>query len=274
MTSKILLSLYCLVAVCLLFSCTKDHWPPSLKKGDITGKVIMYDSMGVALSNHAGVLVTIDSTGLSAITDATGAYSFKKVKAGQYNFSYSKEGYGTYRIIRQLHTGGTTATQLPDAEVGKIYDGPTVTSFDYFGLGSPNNPQIVTVTSFASPMRLPAASVLYMDTIPDLSKTNFRGYIRYAALQGIQDSMYYWTPDIDPHVIRADSVLLKARHLYFYLAFDNLRDIKYIDEQGRTIHPCTGKRLGAFQLYGALFEENPYSSRQTGDGTQLRFNQR
>ncbi|PSL33493.1 carboxypeptidase-like regulatory domain-containing protein [Chitinophaga ginsengisoli] len=271
MTSKTLLSLCCFVTVGVLFSCSKDqHSEPYLKKGDITGKVIIYDSLGRALSNHSGVVVTIDSTNLSAITDSTGAYTFKKVKTGRYSFTYKKNGYGTYRIIRQLHAGGPP-TLLPVADVGKIYNGPPVSLFDYFGLGSPDNPQVVTYTEFQSPMRLPTASVLYIDTTPALTSTNFRAYIRYNAQQGFQNSMWYQTPDIDPHVIRADSILINARRLYFYLAFDNVRDIKYVDEQGRTIHPCTGTKLGSFMLSGSTFQENPNSSRQASDGIQLRF---
>jgi len=119
-------------------------------------------------------------------------------------------------------------------------------------------------------MRLPTASVLYIDTTPALTSTNFRATIRYNPLQGLQGSNWYQTPDIDPHVIRADSVLIHAFFLYFYLAFDNNRDIHYIDEQGRTVYPCTGKSLGAYRLSRSTFEENPYSSRKTGDNLRFR----
>ncbi len=268
MTSKIFLSVFCISAMCLMASCTKDpHWPPShATKGDITGKVTIYDSLGRALSDHSGVRVTLDSSNLSTITDASGAYTFKKVKAGRYSFTYAKPGYGTYRIIRQLHAGSAQATQLPDADVGKIYDGPPVTSFAYFGLGgTPDNPRTVILIDFAYDMRLPTASVLYMDSssalLPDtgaaFTKTNFRANIRYNAQQGYQFPTQYQTPEIDPEVIRADSVLLYSRFINFYLAFDNIRDIHYIDEQGRTIYPCTGAKLGQFNIQGSIFQWDP-----------------
>lgn len=277
MTSKILLSLCCIAAIYSLVSCTREELqgppgPPgdtgvySPLKGDILGRVFVYDTLGKALADYSGVIVKIDSTDLSDTTDASGAYSFSQVPAGRYNFSYSKEGYGTYRIIRQLHPGGPQATKLADADVGQIYNGPPVTYFEAFGTGSPDNPNIVTYTEFASPMRRPAASVLYISNTNDLSRTNFKANIRYRAGEGFQESMWYQTPEIDPNVIRADSTLIYARDLYFYLAFDNLKDIHYIDEQGRTVYPCTGTRLGSFKFYGQLFWRNPNSSTRMSDG--------
>jgi hypothetical protein len=276
MTSKIILSLFSLIAIYSSFSCTKEgtQGPPGPPgdtgmyvplKGDIKGKVIVYDSLGIALADYSGVEVIIDSTDLKDTTDASGAYSFSDVPAGRYNFSYRKEGFGTYRIIRQLHPGGPQPTQLKDADVGQIYNGPPVTYFDYFGLGSPNNPDIVVYVEFASEMRLPTAAVLYISNTPDLSATNFKTNIRYN--RGFYESSNaFQTSPIDPNVIRADTTLLFAPDLYFYLAFDNVRRIYYIDEQGRIVYPCTGTRLGSFRLYGQLFARNPFSSTRTNSG--------
>lgn len=276
MTSKIILSLFSLIAMYSLFSCTKEgppgpQGPPgdtgvyATLKGDISGKVMIYDSLGRALADHSGVVVIIDSTGLADTTDASGAYSFSQVPAGRYNFSYMKEGYGTYRIIRQLHPGGPQTTKLVNADVGQIYDGPEVTFFEHYGFGSPDNPRIVTQMEFASPMRRPTASVLYIDTSANLSSTNFQANIKYYASMPPSD-MWYQTPEIDPEVIRADSALINARNLYFYVAFDNVRNIYYIDERGRTVYPCTGKRLGSFLLSGSTFTRTPFSTRKADDG--------
>lgn len=282
MTSKIILSLFSLIAIYSLFSCTKEgtQGPPGPPgdtgvyvplKGDLTGKVTIYDTLGRALADHSGVVVIIDSTGLADTTDASGAYSFTDLPAGRYNFSYMKEGYGTYRIIRQLHPGGPQVTKLADADVGQIYDGPPVTLFFHFGFGSPDNPRIVAYAEFASPMRIPTAAVLYIDTSSAPSKTNFKTNIRYHAATEDSD-MWYQTPEIDPEIIRADSSLINARRLDFFLAFDNLRNIHYIDEQGRTVYPCTGKKLGSFTLSGSTFIRTPNSARKTDDGIypQLR----
>ncbi|PWV48155.1 carboxypeptidase-like regulatory domain-containing protein [Chitinophaga sp. S165] len=275
MTSKIILSLFSFIAIYSMFSCTKegDPGPPGPPgdtgvylslKGNITGKVIVYDTLGRALADHSGVVVIIDSTGLADTTDASGAYSFSDVPAGRYNFSYIKEGYGTYRIIRQLHPGGPQATKLADADVGQIYNGPPVTLFVLFGYGSPDNPRITQYVEFESQIRKPVATVLYIDTSAAPSKTKFKTNIRYYSTWDAYEA-WYETPEIDPEIIRSDSSLINARTLYFFLAFDNLRNIHYRDEQGRTVYPCTGQQLGAFTLSGSTFIRTPFSARKTDD---------
>jgi hypothetical protein len=267
MISKALLSLCCFAALCLLFSCTKDpHWPPGhLQKGDITGKVTVYDSTGKALSDHSGVLVTLDSSNLSTITDASGAYTFKKVKAGQYSFTYTKAGYGTYRIIRQLHAGGTQATELPDADVGQIYFGPPVDYVTYMGFGSPTNHQIYPYAVFLAPMQVPTAFVLYFG-VHGPSKTDFVTATRdYLATNDYPTEYFNFNAEISPSIIYGDSILANANNITFSLTFDNPRDIHYIDEQGRTIYPCTSPILGSFTLPPSTFTP-PGQSRQANDG--------
>lgn len=277
MNSKITLKSCCLLAFYVLSSCTKDELqgPPGPPgdtgiyvplKGDIRGQVTVYDSLGRALSNHSGVQVIIDSTDLSTVTDASGAYSFSQVQAGRYNFSYKKEGYGTYRIVRQLHPGGPQVTQLADADVGKIYDGPPVTFFTDIVLGSPNRIEQFAYVEFASPIRVPAASVLYISNTPDVSSTNFKAAIRYTTNGFIGDgNMNYQTAPIDQGVIRSDTTLLRAEHLYLFLAFDNIRNIHYTDEEGRSVYPCTGRKLGSFQSSGSFFGYNIFNPRKAKD---------
>lgn len=277
MTSNISIRLCCLLAFYALSSCTKNELqgPPGPPgdtgvyaplKGDIRGKVTVYDSLGKALSDHSGVQVIIDSTDLSTITDATGAYSFSQVQAGRYNFSYRKEGYGTYRIVHKLHPGGPQVTQLADADVGKIYDGPPVTYFTDIVLGSPNRTEQFAYVEFASPIRVPAASVLYISTTPDVSSTNFNTTIRYTTYGYVGDgNMNYQTAPIDQGVIRSDTTLLRSARLYLFLAFDNIRDIHYIDEEGRTVYPCTGRKLGSFQSSGPWFGYNIFNPRKAND---------
>lgn len=265
MTSKILSCLCSLAAFCILFSCTKDpHWPPSLKKGDITGKVIIYDSTGAALSNHAGVLVTIDSTNLSAVTDSTGAYTFKKVKAGQYSFTYTKAGYGTYRIIRQLHAGGSQATQLANADVGQIYVGPRCLGAGPMAYGGPENHEIFPFAEFSDPIQVPTAVILFL-SVGGSPKTD---YIK--ALRDYQPTNDYPTqyvgPIIQSTLIYGDSILLNAPHITFSMAFDNPKDIHYTNEEGRIIYPCTGPIFGSFVLSASSFTPPLTRLGQRNDG--------
>ncbi|MCF6406574.1 carboxypeptidase-like regulatory domain-containing protein [Chitinophaga filiformis] len=245
MTTKIILSLCCLIAFYSISSCTKDDLK---RKGDITGKVVVYDSLGRPLSDYSGVQVIIDSTNRSTLTDASGAYVFHRVPAGIYNFSFKKEGYGTYRIIRQQHAGGSQPTRLDTADVGKIYDGPPVTLYTIISLGGPNSTERFTYTEFAAPFRIPAPTVLYISNQPEISSTNFVINIRYTNAFIPEGNMAYQTESFQPYVA-VHPILHNSPYLKAVLAFDNVRDIHYIDEEGRTIYPCTGK----------IFEEPPTS---------------
>lgn len=276
MTTKILLSICCFIAVYSLSSCTKDapQGPPGPPgdtgvyaplKGDIRGKVIVYDSTGTALTDHSGVIVTIDSTGLADTTDASGAYSFSQVPAGRYNFSYSKAGYGTYRIIRQLHPGGAQITQLANADVGQIYVGPSCLGAGpmTFG-GGPENHEIFPYAEFSAPMQVPAAIVMYLSVGGD-PKTDFVKALRnYLPANGYPTT--YAGPIISSYMIYGDSVLVNAHNITFSLAFDNPKDIHYTDEQGRTIYPCTGPIFGSFGLSASDFTPPFEQSRKRNDG--------
>lgn len=254
-TSKILLSLCSFAAVCLLFSCTKDpNWPPGhTKKGIITGKVIVYDSTGTALTDHSGVIVTIDSLGLKDTTDVSGQYNFSRVPAGTYNFSYSKAGYGTYRILRQQHAGGQQPTELDDADVGQIYVGPPADVVTYMGFGSPDNHQIYPYATFLAPMQVPAAFVLYF-SVHGPSKTDFVTSTRdYLPTNDFPTEYFNFNKEISSSIIYGDSTLLNANAITFSLTFDNPRDIHYEDEQGRYIYPCTSPIKGYFSLHSSTF---------------------
>ncbi|PSL33490.1 carboxypeptidase-like regulatory domain-containing protein [Chitinophaga ginsengisoli] len=275
MTTKIILSICCLIAVYSLFSCTKDapQGPPgppgdtgvyAPPKGDIRGKVIVYDSTGKALADYSGVIVTIDSTNLADTTDANGAYHFNQVPAGRYNFSYSKEGYGTYRIIRQLHPGGAQATQLADADVGQIYHGPPADYVTWMGFGSPEHHEIYPYATFQAPMQVPGALVLYMG-VHGPSKTDFvRTQRDYISINDYPQE--YSGSEISPYTIYGDSVFVKADKITFSLTFDNPRNINYIDEQGRRIYPCTGPILGSFGLDVFTFSMPYEQGRRSNDG--------
>ncbi|SHM21834.1 carboxypeptidase-like regulatory domain-containing protein [Chitinophaga sp. CF418] len=275
MTTKNLLSICCFVAVYSLSSCTKDapQGPPGPPgdtgvyvplKGDIRGKVIVYDSTGAPLSDYSGVIVTIDSTNMADTTDASGAYSFSQVPAGRYNFSYSKAGYGTYRIIRQLHPGGAQVTQMANADVGQIYVGPPCLGGGPMSIGGPGNHEIFAYAEFSEPMEVPTAVVLYL-SVGGPPKTDFVKALRDYHATNFYPTVYAG-PVIESTMIYGDSVLVNAHNITFSLAFDNPKDIHYIDEQGRTIYPCTGPFFNSFGLSASAFTPPFEQSRRRNDG--------
>jgi hypothetical protein len=150
--------------------------------------------------------------------------------------------------------------------VGRIYDGPPVTHFEVITIGTIHHPEIFPYVEFASPMRIPTASVLYISNRPDVSSTNSKASIRYTT-NAYAGDLYYQTYHINEGVIKADTTLLRAPHLYMFLAFDNLKDIHYTDEEGHTVYPCTGKPLGTFEATGSTFGYvTDFPARKANDG--------
>jgi len=90
------------LSVILFASCSKDSNTTELlplPTGTIEGLVILHNSSGAIVTNSGGVLVSVDSTSFTATTDSTGKYVIKNVPQGQYNITYSKAGYDTFKVI-------------------------------------------------------------------------------------------------------------------------------------------------------------------------------
>ncbi len=81
--------------------------------GNLVGYVTVYDEAGNA-GNKAGTTVTIDNQtpALTTTTDAAGRYQFTALKAGTYNLTFSRTGYGTYKRAGVVHVGGDQPTYL------------------------------------------------------------------------------------------------------------------------------------------------------------------
>ena len=92
---------FCLTLV-LFAACNKSDYIPvhgggSNGKEKIIGTVYLFDDLANAAPAY-DMTVSIDGTAFTTSTDSSGKYSFKDVPAGTYNLTYSKTGYGTYRL--------------------------------------------------------------------------------------------------------------------------------------------------------------------------------
>jgi len=102
--------------VLLLFACTKNTYNTELlptPTATISGKVLLYDSTGNALTNLKGAAVSLDSTNYSATTDSTGMYVIKNIPAGLYTFTFSKVGYYTHKVFNVNVLGAKTTEPEP-----------------------------------------------------------------------------------------------------------------------------------------------------------------
>ncbi|HRH47690.1 MAG TPA: carboxypeptidase-like regulatory domain-containing protein [Panacibacter sp.] len=99
-------------------------------KEKIIGTVYLFDD----LANDApdsNMTVTIDGTAFTTTTDSSGKYSFKDVPAGTYNLTYSKPGYGTYRLdtFHVVYNSNDTPAVVPAKALGTL---STTTVTDLF----------------------------------------------------------------------------------------------------------------------------------------------
>jgi len=112
----------CVVATILLFGCGKnsDHHAitvPDLiqannTRANIAGTILLYDEDGAALADKSGVSVSIDNSTVSVKTGTDGKFQFDSIPAGTYDISYSKDGFGTGKIMGLYHAATNHATTL------------------------------------------------------------------------------------------------------------------------------------------------------------------
>lgn len=120
------LSVFALLA---FLSCKKDTSNiPVITTGKITGTVSLYGERSTALSSSDGMTVSIDGTGFTTVTNAAGSYQFENVPNDSYTLTFSKAGFGTFKLFGFPHTGtGSTASVVPGKALGQLST-TTVTS--------------------------------------------------------------------------------------------------------------------------------------------------
>ncbi len=90
-----------------------------LLKGNLIGHAYLSDeNINADVTDFRGILVTIDGTANSAMTDSTGKYELDNVETGILNFTLSKNGYGTTKIVMFQFVGGGDAF-LPGVALGQ-----------------------------------------------------------------------------------------------------------------------------------------------------------
>ncbi|MBY0482843.1 MAG: carboxypeptidase-like regulatory domain-containing protein [Chitinophagaceae bacterium] len=109
-----LLSLFC---VFVLFACKKDD-PAQPTNGKLIGSIQTWDDKTTAILDKVGITVSTDyPTVNSTTTDANGKFSFDNLDFDKYDLSFSKPGYGTYKIFSYAHnynpSGPQTINTIP-----------------------------------------------------------------------------------------------------------------------------------------------------------------
>ena len=82
------------LSILLLGSCEKKSDPTT----DQSGNVLLCNDEG-NLSSHDGIKVSIEGTSLTTMTDASGNWTLKGVKAASQTVVFEKQGFGTYKEV-------------------------------------------------------------------------------------------------------------------------------------------------------------------------------
>ena len=103
-------------------SCKKDNTPfPVITTGNMTGNVALYDERSNRLPSSEGMTVSIDGTGFSTTTLSNGNFSFSNVPNDLYTLTFSKQGFGTYKLIGYPHTAtGSSTSVIPGKSLGQL----------------------------------------------------------------------------------------------------------------------------------------------------------
>lgn len=81
-------------------------------RANIQGMILLYDEEGNRQTDMSGVTVSIDNSTVSTKTGADGKWTLDSIPYGTYDISYSKDGYGTGKIMGIYHAATNHATTL------------------------------------------------------------------------------------------------------------------------------------------------------------------
>lgn len=81
-------------------------------RANIQGMILLYDEEGNRQTDMSGVTVSIDNSTVSTQTGADGKWTLDSIPYGTYDISYTKQGYGTGKIMGIYHAATNHATTL------------------------------------------------------------------------------------------------------------------------------------------------------------------
>ncbi|UOY09164.1 carboxypeptidase-like regulatory domain-containing protein [Muricauda sp. SCSIO 64092] len=95
--------------------------PDPITSSNILGSVVLYDS-GTSLLDNAGMTVTVENATptKSAITDSGGNFIINDVAFGTYNLTYTKTGYGTFKIFDLAHNNPVDTNISESPSLGQV----------------------------------------------------------------------------------------------------------------------------------------------------------
>ncbi|MFI5155437.1 MAG: carboxypeptidase-like regulatory domain-containing protein [Chitinophagales bacterium] len=249
------------------FSCKKEtvegpagpQGPPGISGtsstlvGTISGRVILYDSVGDPLTDNSGATISLDYTNPveQGTSNSDGIFSVANVVAGNYDLSISKTGYGSMHILNFLHPGGMNPSHTGNIELGQKISSRLDIKKLSFDTASYNYFHFYNITVILErPQKTLGPVVLYFNSLPGVMKETSEYSFRAGFFQQDDSTLVYSQFQL-PASNFLDKVLGQD---YFYAtaAIDNPRLISYTDSLGYLIYPCTGNLSNEVKVYNNL----------------------
>ena len=172
----------------LLFSCSfafiacNKTDPGPATDGKLAGSIQTWDDKANAIADKVGITVTTEYPNVfTTTTDTSGKFSFDNLDFDKYDLSFSKPGYGTYKIFSYAHSinpaTAQTVNTIPLINFAKIST-TAITNLVY--LKANVNGVIgvsFNVTVSPNPTTLKRAFIRYfLSTSPSVSDTSYLVY--------------------------------------------------------------------------------------------------
>ncbi|WP_420150835.1 carboxypeptidase-like regulatory domain-containing protein [Spirosoma sp.] len=171
-----IVAITCLIGLSFLVSCSQNsNENPAPAGGVLSGTVQLWDDKTNTLTDNSNVVVTVDNlASTSAVTDASGKYSFASLPYDLHDFTFTKAGYGTYKLYGVSHSSNANGTTLPAIQLGKLAT-TSVTSLTVSGSTYNGSPGVSVLYSVApTPTATNRAYVRYfLSTTADVSNTKY-----------------------------------------------------------------------------------------------------
>ncbi|HTB25190.1 MAG TPA: carboxypeptidase-like regulatory domain-containing protein [Puia sp.] len=260
-------SIFWIIIICFLFSCSKENvvgpaGPQgstgpnggSTISGTVFGKVELYDSLGNALSDNSGATILFVNTfpQISVVSSADGSFTSPVISAGIYDLSISKAGFGTMKMLHFQHTGGLNPTQAGLIPLGakqsswfdiKNLDVQTVmySGFHYM---------YFTIT-LLHPQTIPVPQVVvYFSHAPGAGNASNDYTYRTNFYQQDDTTLVFSPFDVD--LTQFTDKFNNTNDVYIAAALDNPKIFTYTDSLGNKVYPSTGNLSNEVKVFNNL----------------------
>ena len=99
-----------LFSIVLFLGCKGETGPAGpVLKGNLSGNIILMDSLDSRTNNNSGAIVSIEGTTFSATSNTQGAWAINDLPTGTYTINCRKQGYDSHIDLGFQFVGGGTA---------------------------------------------------------------------------------------------------------------------------------------------------------------------